>query len=543
MNPSTVPQPTPTQFVPKLYDIVVDTFHFSTYCQAGHELVIDLLSRLGMFSGKGVGHIPALVVQAPPTPTVVLPATSSEPVADSDVIVEPSALAVPPSPDVQPVPTSFVSTQATPSPRLSELLPIHLANMKRNQKSSSTASMDERKYSLELLMGLIGDKPVSDVSTDDAETLIDALSVWPNYLHNLPDYLGLSKLDVVAKAKREKLTPIKKSTQWRHIKSLRAFFNWCVESKDILLDPFRRVERWRYHNDIQQQKSVFTKPDMKVMFDVERAKTMDAPHKFWLPTMALFTGMRVNELSQLYLDDLIEEDVMDEDGVEQKLLCFNVSPFRAGQRVKNHNSVRKIPVHSKLLELGLEAYVEDVRRSGSQHLFPGLSWGKSGPGRTTTLWFNGTHLRKKCAITTSLKTLHCFRHTVTTLADRKMVPASITRTINGHSQGGSDADRAYTARGTLLECKAALEKTLIPEIEFLPYVPGQFDAYLKLKVVQDEHDERLRAEGKPVPVRRGRPKKLPNIYDVQLKESDVLKGQQSKTKTRLPSASLGRPSG
>jgi hypothetical protein len=238
MNPSTVPQPTPTQFVPKLYDIVVDTFHFSTYCEAGHELVIDLLSRLGMFSAKGIGHTSDPIVQAPLTPTVVLPATSSEPLADSDVMVEAPVQVVHAPPDVQPVPTPLVSTQTTPSPRLSELLPIHLANMKRNQKSSSTASIDERKYSLELLMGLIGDKPVSDVSTDDAETLIDALSVWPNYLHNLPDYLGLSKLDVVAKAKREKLTPIKKSTQWRHIKSLRAFFNWCIESKDILLGGF-----------------------------------------------------------------------------------------------------------------------------------------------------------------------------------------------------------------------------------------------------------------------------------------------------------------
>lgn len=237
-------------------------------------------------------------------------------------------------------------------------------------------------------------------------------------------------------------------------------------------------------------------------------RAADAPYKFWVPLIAYYTGMRVNEISQLYLDDIKTHHMHDAHGVDQAVLCFEVTPHRHQQRVKSAYSQRIITVHSALLQLGFADYMENVRRSGAHHLFPGLSWHGDGPGRATTLWFNGHHLRKVCGIQTPMKTLHCFRHTINTLADRCNIPESVMQTLNGHADGEGVRARAYVARGSLLECQAALERLPFPELAVAPYVRGQFAGYLARTKSAEEHEARQRAEGKATVRRKGRRPKI-----------------------------------
>lgn len=123
-----------------------------------------------------------------------------------------------------------------------------------------------------------------------------------------------------------------------------------------------------------------------------------------------------------------------------------------------------------------------------------------------TRWFNGPHLRNACGITSCAKTLYCFRHTITTLADRCWVPPSIMRTINGHSDGRDVENQSYVARGTLMECKHALEKLPFPQLDLEPYVSERFAGYLAHVAEEEKHRERLEAEGKAAP--QGTPTQL-----------------------------------
>lgn len=510
----------------RFYDVVATTegVRLSPTCERGHEMVMEVLQRFGLAMAM-YPHRAHPITPAPtptPTPPSNLPATRPPPVSvDAG---EPSS--------------GIASVAASTAPTLSRIAALHLGNMKRG-KNEKQSAIRERRYVLELLQGVIGDKLMTDISVDDAAKFADVLAVWPTYRHNYPDFNHMAALDIATKAKQEKYRPINQSTQAKHIKAVKAFFHACVENGSIPEDPFRFIEMSRYRDAIPRKKEIFTTQDLEALFNPDRMRTYTEPHKYWVPLIALHTGMRVNEIAQLYLEDIVCEDVVDETGQAQRLLCFDITPFRKGQHIKTPHSKRRIPVHSKLLELGFATYLEDVRRSGSAHLFPGLTWSGDGPGRVITRWFNGPHLRNICGITSRAKTLHCFRHTITTLADRSWVPPSIMRTINGHADGHDVENQSYVARGTLMECKRALEKLPFPQLDLEPYVSERFAGYLAHAAEEEKHRERVDAEGKQAPRRKGRPPRLPitNRLAKSSKTTTLYPSEEPATSAMSPSVS------
>ena len=85
-------------------------------------------------------------------------------------------------------------------------------------------------------------------------------------------------------------------------------------------------------------------------------------HYYWVPLIALFTGMRMSETLFLNLDS-----IKNEGGIHY----FDVSPNQH-RRVKNKTSVRRIPVNRHLIALGFLDYVRTVRKAKlrDQRLFP-----------------------------------------------------------------------------------------------------------------------------------------------------------------------------
>ena len=491
-----------------LYEVVAHGVRLSPTCERGHEMVMDLLQRLGLFDGAQAhrGWLPA-AVSGGTSPILSNRAGNETSLPTAPKTAEAGITRMTGSAAYPPPASSMPTRSGSDRMLLSQMMDLHLRNMKRG-KSGERSATRERRYILDLMKQVMGDKPVDEITVNDAATFADFLAVWPVYRHNHPDFKHMSATSIAAKAKAEKMRPIHSATQGKHIKAIKAFFHWCVESGALPEDPFRFIELTRYRDLIPRKKDVFSVQDLGVLFNLDRLQSYTEPHKFWVPLIAFYSGMRVNEVCQLYLDDIKSETIMDQTGAKQTVAYFDVTPFRHGQSIKSVHSKRRIPIHSKLIELGFENYVADVRKSGAIHLFPGLTWATDGPGRVVTRWFNGPHLRKICGITSHSKSLHCFRHTITTLADRCWVPTSIMRTINGHSDGSDIDKKSYVARGTLLECKKALEKIEFPELSLVAYTPGRFDLYLHQAITSQQHRERLISDGKSAPVRKGRPPRL-----------------------------------
>ena len=65
--------------------------------------------------------------------------------------------------------------------------------------------------------------------------------------------------------------------------------------------------------------------------------------RYWIPLIGIYTGMRLNEICQLYVDDV---------KYLNRIWYFRLTNERSDQSLKNKQSKRLVPIHPKLIELG-----------------------------------------------------------------------------------------------------------------------------------------------------------------------------------------------
>jgi integrase len=157
-----------------------------------------------------------------------------------------------------------------------------------------------------------------------------------------------------------------------YIKTMSAVFNLALERKRKLVDfnPFstglilplgKANEQSRCFSEVELQKYI------EVLAEEYDSNKLELT---WLPLIMMYSGMRPNEVAQLYLDDVQEIE-----GINFFRICKNAE---RKQRVKS-NSERDVPIHEQLKELGFMVYVEKMRDAGEKQLFPNCRY-QSGIG-------------------------------------------------------------------------------------------------------------------------------------------------------------------
>lgn len=142
----------------------------------------------------------------------------------------------------------------------------------------------------------------------------------------------------------------------------------------------------------------FTEDEVKVMFAPGNYQTLEKPHEYWFPLLALLTGARREEMAQLALDNIRKER-----GVW--IIDINDEDYR---RVKNESSIRKIPLHPVLIDLGFLDYLDAVRKAGATRIFPYLRYDEqNGFGDVPGEAFN--RYMTKLGIKQDGKVMHSFR--------------------------------------------------------------------------------------------------------------------------------------
>jgi integrase len=86
----------------------------------------------------------------------------------------------------------------------------------------------------------------------------------------------------------------------------------------------------------------------------------------WLPLIMMYSGMRCNEIAQLYVDDIQEKD-----GIQ----FFRITEDETrNQHVKTLASQREVPIHAILKDLGLFDHIARMKAAGQQQLFPNCTY-------------------------------------------------------------------------------------------------------------------------------------------------------------------------
>lgn len=402
-------------------------------------------------------------------------------------------------------PSSVVpSSVPTPSPQLAAASGSTLFDCVSRflqhftQRGLSAKVMVEQTWTLELFQGAVGDVPMSTLGPLEMDRFLAALAIWPSNASKRKAYRGLSVPEVLTKAQREGQTPsIAPRTKEKHFDRLRVFFGWCVDRKALSENPAAKIRFTTKEQDNTPVRRDFKAAELLRVFRADAFVAFKKPQQFWAPLLALYSGMRVNEIGQLYVDDL--ECV-------NGIWGLHVAARHPGQSLKNQSSWRFVPLHSRILALGFVAYRDRVVEHGFTHLFPGLPWGANGPGDSIGDWF-GRYL-DQAGLPDPTLSFHSFRHTVATFLDRSEVLESRIAELTGHSRGQSVLRRVYIKAASLPARKADVERLSFEATSaFKPAAADRFDPYLRkmaLKATTEKRNSKAGATNAGTGLQRSR---------------------------------------
>lgn len=344
--------------------------------------------------------------------------------------------------------------------------------------------IDECLRAIEMLIDICGDLPPNDYTPEVVTHFKSRVKWLPLRAEvgkkNLKRWNGLNHAQRSNQVELLGLPHIAKGTVNKHVNRLSAFFEFCEKRRYLSTpNPFyqrtsKRSKTKGGAENAQAERKQFEMDELERIFDPTLYKTRKLPHSFWPPLIALMTGARVNEIAQLYLADIVDDD-RDNPGRWR----FMILAKEVDQRVKNPSSLRSIPMHPKLIEMGFLAYLEDVKSLGYKRVFPTLRYTEaSGYGDSVSEFFLD-YLRDKVKITDSSRVFHSFRYYFSNQMFRYSQKERMHIVgMTGHARDGV-FERTYAGELHYEEKMRILMKLELPELRIPPYQKGDFIRYFK----------------------------------------------------------------
>ena len=343
--------------------------------------------------------------------------------------------------------TAINGTAASARKKLSPLFSELVEDYKRDRlaaKRWTPKTQDENLAVYKLCMDIIGDIPIIEIGEEQALTYFETMQKLPSNMNKMPAYKGKTIAEIIAL----KPTPMATRTINKSLERISSLFKYAVSKPkyDLRYNPFSG--RSLDESD-GQKREPFTNEELARLFGAaEHAQRQyTTAYSYWLPLMGLLTGARLNELCQLHLSDFEEVG---------GIYCINIKDAEEGQRLKNKGAKRLVPIHDKLIEVGLIRYIDRLRAQGHDRLFPTLQLTDEGYGKMPSRWFG--RFKERCGIMAKqTKVFHSFRHTfISSLLDIE-VPENAIAPIVGH-EGKLVTSRVYWNVKDALKRKPTVEK-------------------------------------------------------------------------------------
>jgi integrase len=210
------------------------------------------------------------------------------------------------------------------------------------------------------------------------------------------------------------------------VTTIRTVFNWAIKQDefDIIKNPCNGADKLT-EDEKDPADKCFTLDELKALFESDNYKNgFNKPYQYWCPLIALYTGARVGEVAQLYLSDIRRDE-------ESEIYYFDLNDFAPDKSIKTGDR-RIVPMHSKLIELGLLRYVEELKAEGKERLFFDLGPHRDGYGGNVVTHFGD--YQKKCGVKIGGRNIHGLRYTFQNALRRMGVSFEMIGEIVGHAR-------------------------------------------------------------------------------------------------------------
>ncbi|MFC1507969.1 site-specific integrase [Pseudomonadota bacterium] len=286
----------------------------------------------------------------------------------------------------------------------------------KDQKALSPKTLRQYEQYLQLFQDIWGLDDPNEMDRENAELILGLLYKQPKNPEKNPKLKGYKGIELIKRNEEIDGEVISRRTVKKIINFLSTFFNWAESRGYVEKNHFYKLRvRKALTTDRRYQ---FTCDELLRIFTMRDYEKGTFPYYYWLPLLLRFTGARLNELCQLTKDDLKQLD-----GYWGIRICA-LSP---GQRVKNENSERFVPLHTALINRG---FVEFVASRPSQRIFDELKLVNGYYSATASKWF----ARRRAQLGFKRgKDAYSFRHRTVDELKQKGVALEVIQELVGHS--------------------------------------------------------------------------------------------------------------
>ena len=205
---------------------------------------------------------------------------------------------------------------------------------------------------------------IKKIKRDDLLNFRNILLQLPTKLSQNSLYKDKSLDEIMALAKDR--PKISKSTIKKYIVRVSEFFKYCYDSDYIDKNPAIDLQININQDDVTN-KNPYEDSDVNALLDIvskirssgdTKSQRISKDELFFVTYIAAYSGMRLNEIIQLNTDDIVEK---------YNIVCFSLNTkidVKTGKSktLKTRNSVRIVPIHSKLSSIGLFEFIESKKK-------------------------------------------------------------------------------------------------------------------------------------------------------------------------------------
>jgi len=238
---------------------------------------------------------------------------------------------------------------------------------------------------------MTGDVPITNISRNNCRKFRDIMLRLPPRALNYLSSKSLSEVLAIS------ITPMDIKTVNKKIQFVSTMFNWAISEELLKNNPARGLAV-----SVKRKASLERKAyDGITLNQIFNSLTLSGQHpeNYWLPLLAYFTGLRIEELCQLRIEDIVQIE---------GLYCIHVCS-EAGS-LKTINAELMVPIHNDLIKMGFIKYVNGLDKAKSIRLWQELkvnTYGKFSSVYSKTFG----KFKREIGIKDKQLTFHSFRHT------------------------------------------------------------------------------------------------------------------------------------
>jgi len=401
---------------------------------------------------------------------------NNTPVPQRDFTVIPNGIdAAPVRTTVQTVPSS---SDARPTPKTpKKMFPFSdIWERYKNESRLSVGSIADFRTHITRFIAYLGDRDISEYTKEDIRRYKDLMLEFPAYVYNLNEIKDFDKFVEDKKRKNPNYRRIAITTvKHKCVGVIKSVFAYAYENGYIAINPADSITVLeRKQTSSSSKRLPFSDNELSAIFSSsfyaskEKYRGLmkeDRRDYQLLVLMGLLTGARLQEIARLELSDIGQEN-----GIYYAYIHGEEGTSRT---VKTASSVRRIPLHSKLLDFGFAEYIQRLKAKGRRYLFPTLFDRKEirgNVGHYFSKWF--ARFLNRLLITDASKCFHSFRHTLKRKMRNAGIPPQIYDAYQGHSTKdvSSSYGRDEFNMGYSLEVLSEyLERIKFDKINFAPF--------------------------------------------------------------------------